>query len=157
MRPLGRFRLRRWLLTGSLLTGGVSLLGHIRRAFAALPGVESSYQAPNESGAPPGPGSEQATPVIMPGPFFRPSTGAPPSEAIVDPPTNSWFEIGRSLQDAPIKALRLGAGPVRLALMGSIHGGWERNTERLVMTAYEHFIATPSDLPSAVSVFFVPT
>ena len=99
----------------------------------------------------------EPTPATLPPPLILPSIVVTPAAGAEEAPANSWFEIGRSLQDAPIEALRLGVGPVRLALMGSIHGGWERNTERLVMTAYEHVVATPSDIPSAVSVFFVPT
>lgn len=151
MRPLGRFRLRRWLLTGSLLTGWLWLF---RRAAAAPEIGEASNQTPSEPATPPAPGAEQAPPVIMPGPFFRPSTDAPPSSGV---PANTWFEIGRSVQDNPLRALRLGSGPMRLALMGSIHGGWERNTERLVLTAYEHFLARPSEVPAALSLYVVPT
>ena len=153
MRPQRGFRLRRRLLTGSLLAGGLWLVGQIRRVVAAPTVVESAHQPPGEPTVPPGSDSA-APPVIMPGPFFRPSTAASPAS---ETPENSWFEIGRSVQEAPIRALRLGSGPVRLALMGSIHGGWERNTERLVLMAYEHFLARPAEIPSALSVYFVPT
>jgi hypothetical protein len=68
-----------------------------------------------------------------------------------------WFELGRSLQGRPIRAIRLGSGQPHLAVMGSIHGGWERNTERLVLTALEHFQANPTDIPPELSVYFVPS
>lgn len=153
MQSRARSRLRRWLLASSMLAGGLWLSGQFRRVVAAPRVVESAYQPSVEPTAPPAPDSG-APPVILPGPFLQPSTASSPAREATE---NTWFEIGRSVQDAPIRALRLGSGPVRLALMGSIHGGWERNTERLVLTAYEHFLARPADIPSALSLFFVPT
>jgi len=172
MRPRGRFRLRRRLVVGSLVAGGLGLLGLFRRAVAAS-GIDRFHRAdadaassdtrlPTDPAGHPVPGHATAsaraamaepTPVILPGPFFQPGTAASLAEAS----ESTWFEIGRSVQDAPIRALRLGSGAVRLALMGSIHGGWERNTERLVLMAYEHFLARPTEIPAALSVFFVPT
>lgn len=151
MQRRARSRLRRWLLASSLLAGGLWLLGQFRRVVAASQVVESAHQAPSEPNVPPG-SDAGAPPVIMPGPFLQPGSMASPAQE-----TTERFEIGRSVQDAPIRALRLGSGPVRLALMGGIHGGWERNTERLVLTAYEYFLVRPADIPSALSVFFVPT
>jgi hypothetical protein len=40
--------------------------------------------------------------------------------------------------------------------MGGIHGGWERNTERLVLMAYEQLGRDPGQIPSELTVFFVP-
>jgi hypothetical protein len=68
-----------------------------------------------------------------------------------------WFVIGSSVQGRSIEAVRLGAGPVALALMGSIHGGWERNTETLVMTAYRYFNDHPEEIPPELTVYFIPT
>jgi hypothetical protein len=70
---------------------------------------------------------------------------------------DGWFTLGYSAQNRPIDAIRLGSGATHLALMGSIHGGWERNTEQLVRQAYEYFAAHPEEIPQDLSLFFVPT
>ena len=70
---------------------------------------------------------------------------------------DTWFTIGRSVEDRPIGAIRLGSGTVHLALMGSIHGGWERNTELLVRLAYEYYAAHRDEIPATMSLYFVPT
>ena len=146
MRPLGRFRLRRLLLASSLLAGGLGLLGLFRRAVAAPGRADDLRQA-----------MVDPTPAVLPVPVILPGIAVTPAMRNDEAPANGWFEIGRSLLDSPIRAIRLGTGPVRLALMGSIHGGWERNTERLVLTAYEHFLANPADISPALSLYFVPT
>lgn len=69
----------------------------------------------------------------------------------------AWFTIGSSIQGRPIQAMQLGSGPVRLALMGGIHGGWERNTERLVHTMYEHFRDRPREIPERLTIYFLQT
>ncbi|MFN8636124.1 MAG: M14 family metallopeptidase [Chloroflexota bacterium] len=91
--------------------------------------------------------------------MLLPSNPFGPARATPIAPTSEldWFEIGRSVRDAPIRAIRLGSGGVRLAVMGSIHGGWERNTERLVTMARQHFASHPDAIPPALSVYFVPT
>lgn len=153
--PARRNRLRRLLIAGPLLTGGLGLLGLLRREAApaqangpvtgdAGAGASSAiWQAP----------SPEATPIFLPSHLFAPAQVSPVS------PTSEldWFEIGRSVRDLPIRAIRLGSGAVRLAIMGSIHGGWERNTERLVAMAREHFAGNPSAISPALSVYFVPT
>jgi hypothetical protein len=70
---------------------------------------------------------------------------------------NTWFRIGGSVQDRSIDAIRLGSGPLHLALMGSIHGGWERNTEALVNRAYAYFAANRDQIPPLLTLYFVPT
>src|SRR5712691_1480901 len=67
---------------------------------------------------------------------------------------NTWFKIGASVQDRSIEAIRLGSGPSHLALVGSIHGGWERNTERLVSQAYAYFAANREQIPQQLTVYF---
>jgi hypothetical protein len=160
---------RRRLLTASLLTGGLGLLGAFRPVLAEPSSGDASGRAPgtdlpstshSTSHASPATQLRQAapqpTPILLPGTIL-PSTIVAPSSAGGFPSQDAWYEIGRSLRDNSIRALRLGSGPIRLALMGSIHGGWERNTERLVLTAHEHFVARPGDIPSALSLFIVPT
>ena len=173
VRPAKSIRLRRLLILGHVLTGLLARFGLFDQVSAAISPVEP----PREAGAAPGladetlldghPAIDRDGPssgvaprqaALRPTPIFRPDTTMVPSSAAATttPPT-IWFEIGRSVRDAPIRAIRLGSGPIRLALMGSIHGGWERNTERLVLTAYEHFSARPTAIPSALSLYLVPS
>jgi len=70
---------------------------------------------------------------------------------------DGWFTLGYSVQNRPIDGIRLGTGPRHVALMGSIHGGWERNTEQLVREAYMYFAAHTDEIPQNVSMYFVPT
>ncbi|MFN0073881.1 MAG: M14 family zinc carboxypeptidase [Chloroflexota bacterium] len=83
------------------------------------------------------------------------ATLAQPTPATTDY-ENEWFAIGHSVQGRPIQAFRLGSGERRLALLGGIHGGWERNTYQLVSTAIEHFQLNPGEIPGNMSVFFIP-
>src|SRR6266571_1567943 len=55
------------------------------------------------------------------------------------------------------RSTRFGSGPFHLALMGSIHGGWERNTEALVNRAYAYFAANRDQIPPLLTLYFVPT
>jgi hypothetical protein len=145
-------RLRRLLLLGPLVTGGSGLFAFLRRVSAVedtdnLASVSSarvtsdgggrSSTSANLSGPVSGPSApRKSSAQLTPTPIFRPD--APVSSAGVVLPTapmGAWFAIGSSVHDRPILARRLGAGPIHLALMGSIHGGWERNTERLVRMA----------------------
>lgn len=73
------------------------------------------------------------------------------------PEPDTWFSIGRSVQDRPLDAIRLGSGSIRLALVGSIHGGWEHNTERLVRQMYEYFAVNTDQVPPTLSIYFVPS
>ena len=70
---------------------------------------------------------------------------------------SDWFEIGQSVSGRPILASRLGTGERRVALLGGIHGGWERNTQRLVLAAADHFRMNPREIPANVSVYFIPS
>ena len=69
-----------------------------------------------------------------------------------EPRADEWFSIGQSVQGRTIQAIRLGSGGKHLALMGSIHGGWERNTMVLVQTAYEFLRDNPLEIPDGLTV-----
>jgi hypothetical protein len=81
--------------------------------------------------------------------------------AQVEPPPDNgasdWFEIGQSVSGRPLLATRLGTGERRIAMLGGIHGGWERNTERLVLAALDHFRMNSSEIPANVSIYFIPS
>ena len=65
--------------------------------------------------------------------------------------------IGTSVQGRPITATRIGDGPIKIALIGDIHGEFEANTHVLVQQLLEHFQADPEQVPAEVSLWFIPT
>jgi hypothetical protein len=79
------------------------------------------------------------------------------ASGVPTPAEGEWFEIGRSVEGRPLSAVRLGSGPVHLALMGSIHGGWERNTEELVSRLHAYFQERPDEIPPELTLYVVPT
>lgn len=134
-----------------VVAGGLGLAEILRRASGgAAPALASG---PAESTAA---GRQQFGAQVVPTPIFGPTTAPSGSSAPGSSPGGGWLELGRSVQSNPIRAIRLGDGPVRLALMGGIHGGWERNTERLALAMYEHLSASPGQIPSALTCYFVP-
>ena len=74
--------------------------------------------------------------------------------AVADDPAR--FSIGLSVQGRPIAAIRAGAGPVRIVLVGGIHTGNEINTVDLVATLAQHFTTNPGAVPVATSLTFIP-
>jgi murein DD-endopeptidase MepM/ murein hydrolase activator NlpD len=65
--------------------------------------------------------------------------------------------IGTSVEGRPITATRIGDGPVKLALIGDIHGEFEANTHVLVQQLVEHFEAHSDEVPAGISLWFIPT
>jgi len=65
------------------------------------------------------------------------------------------IEIGRSVQDRPINAVRLGTGSRTVVIAGAIHGS-EVNTMRLVEQLAARLADTAESLPRDVSLFLVP-
>jgi predicted deacylase len=66
------------------------------------------------------------------------------------------IEIGRSGQDRPITAVRIGNGPRKLVLVGATHGYPERNTYQLAEQLAEYFRAHPDEVPASVRLYIVP-
>lgn len=65
--------------------------------------------------------------------------------------------LGTSLQGRPITGLRVGHGSHKLVLIGSVHGGPERNTYQLVSELVDHFRLNPQDVPPNVSLYLIPS
>ena len=66
------------------------------------------------------------------------------------------FEIGRSAKNRPIQAYRIGHGPIKRALIGGIHGGFERNTATLLNQMLAHLRRNPKEVPSQLTLYIVP-
>jgi murein DD-endopeptidase MepM/ murein hydrolase activator NlpD len=65
--------------------------------------------------------------------------------------------IGYSVQGRPIVVYRLGQGPIKVVLVGDIHGEFEANTYALAQQLLAYFQAHPGQVPARVSLWIVPT
>jgi murein DD-endopeptidase MepM/ murein hydrolase activator NlpD len=65
--------------------------------------------------------------------------------------------IGHSVEGRPIIAYRIGHGPIKIALIGDIHGEFEANTRLLAQQLLKHFLAHPGQVPSSASLWIIPT
>jgi hypothetical protein len=103
------------------------------------------------------------------------STGAPivqdvstvsialPSTLASLPPTSTprpFFEgpfaYGVSFGGRPLLAYRLGVGPSARAIVGAIHGGYERNTAVLVSEMLDYLQENPDLVPDEVTLYVIP-
>ena len=65
--------------------------------------------------------------------------------------------LGRSVSRQPIEATGLGSGPVAVAFIGNIHGGWEPMARVVVDLGLDYFLEHPSEVPPQTTLYFVPT
>jgi hypothetical protein len=73
--------------------------------------------------------------------------------------TTSWpitRVLGNSILGWPIQVYQFGDGPVRLAFVGGIHGGYEWNTILLAYEAIDYYTAHPEHISATVSLYVVP-
>ena len=61
------------------------------------------------------------------------------------------------MQGRPIDAHRIGDGPLKVVLVGDIHGEFEANTHELALQLLAHFQAHPGEVPARVSLWIIPT
>jgi murein DD-endopeptidase MepM/ murein hydrolase activator NlpD len=82
-------------------------------------------------------------------------TDLPQSTQVPDASTE--IIIGTSVEGRPITTTRVGDGPIKIVLIGDIHGDFEANTHLLVQHLLAYFQADPDQVPAAVSLWFIPT
>lgn len=115
--------------------------------------VPTSSPTPMSTSLPFSP-SPTAASVHTPAPT-RPPTLAP---TLVPSPTQDVSEvIGHSVQGRPITVYCVGQGPIKVALIGDIHGEFEANTHLLAQQLLEYFLAHPGEVPTNVSLCIIPT
>jgi murein DD-endopeptidase MepM/ murein hydrolase activator NlpD len=78
-----------------------------------------------------------------------------PTAAATAAPVERVF--GTSVQGQPLAAYGLGSGPLKVVLVGDIHGGFEANTYELARQLLAHFEAHPEEVPPEVSLWIVPS
>jgi predicted deacylase len=66
------------------------------------------------------------------------------------------YTLGYSTQGWPINVYQFGNGPVRLAFVGGIHGGYEWNTILLAYQVIDYLTIHPETIPLTLTVFILP-
>jgi murein DD-endopeptidase MepM/ murein hydrolase activator NlpD len=97
-----------------------------------------------------------ATPVLPPPRSVVP-TSPPSATPALTPMEESGQVIGYSVLGRPIVAHRIGDGPIKVVLVGDIHGQFEANTYTLTVQLLDHFQAHPGEVPENVSLWLIPT
>jgi len=72
------------------------------------------------------------------------------------PFTEDW-ELARSAGGRSIPVTRLGSGPRKIVLIGTVRGGESPNSEVLVTRLQVYFRENPDIIPSQVALYFIPT
>lgn len=70
--------------------------------------------------------------------------------------TAEHLEIGRSTEDLPIMAARLGDGPHAVLFVGGIHAGYAPASVGLAEDLITHLEANPQTIPAGVTIYVVP-
>ncbi len=65
--------------------------------------------------------------------------------------------IGESVEGRLIVASRIGQGPIKVVLVGDIHGAYEANTHTLAQQLLAHYSEHPEEVPASVSLWIIPT
>jgi murein DD-endopeptidase MepM/ murein hydrolase activator NlpD len=61
------------------------------------------------------------------------------------------------VQGRPISAHRIGSGPIKVVLVGNIHGQFESNTHVLAQQLLQHFEGHTQQVPDGISLWIIPT
>jgi len=135
---------------------------------ALLPGPVATATSQRVTASPSAPSAAQDVPAgpspTATGPASPPRPSAVPAGQESQPgpaPTPTSEEpgvvIGHSVQGRPLTAYRFGQGPLKIVLVGDIHGGYEANTYELARMLVSHFQAHAGDVPAEVSLWILPT
>ncbi len=71
-------------------------------------------------------------------------------------PAYSRVELGLSTLGWPIESYQFGRGPLHVALVGGIHGGYEWNTILLAYQVIDHYSAHPEQVPDSITLHIIP-
>jgi hypothetical protein len=64
--------------------------------------------------------------------------------------------VGTSYGGRPIERYTFGDGPLNLAFVGALHGGYEWNTANLAYEVLAYFEANPAAVPEAITLHVIP-
>ena len=147
---------------------GSAAVGATLLVLAALLIVD---QQPRSAAQPIGP-VMTASPVIPAAPalmtptlksvvaVIQPTATAAPTIAPSPTPTQSFFgepeTMGTSVQGRPLIVYRVGTGPIKRALIGAIHGGYEWNTTELLTKTLDYLREHPEVIPPEITLHILP-
>ncbi|MBI5564739.1 MAG: hypothetical protein HY870_07590 [Chloroflexi bacterium] len=98
-------------------------------------------------------------PTQTPQPITIAPTAAPAqieAASVVMAAPDGPLTYGRSFEGRPLRAYRLGSGPVARAVIGGLHGGYEWNTTDLMSHTLEHFTTSPELISDEVTLYVIP-
>ena len=89
-----------------------------------------------------------------------PASGAPAAATTAATPAlatpSAVATIGASYGGRPIEHYVFGDGPVHLAFIGALHGGYEWNTANLAYAMIDYFEGNPAAVPAEVTLHIIP-
>ncbi len=119
----------------------------------------TAYIEPTETAV-----TKTSTPTATSTPTFTSTPPPPPSPTPTPPPPTATImsqgrveEIGRSFENRPILTHQFKDGPIRIILVGGIHGGYEWNTILLAYKFIDYFQEHPDKIPDSVSLQIIPS
>ncbi|MBN1121710.1 MAG: hypothetical protein JXJ17_11580 [Anaerolineae bacterium] len=74
----------------------------------------------------------------------------------LEEPFTTQEVLGRSTGGHPIEAYHFGSGPISVALIGGIHGGYEWNTVLLAYEMIDYFSEHPDEIPASITLTIIP-
>jgi murein DD-endopeptidase MepM/ murein hydrolase activator NlpD len=148
------------LTVPNVLTGTVSSSATPTAVIVALPTpvtplstVSTPFPTPIPTSL-----SFSPSPTVMPVSTLTPTHSPTLTPMLFLSPTAEISQvIGHSVQGRPLQAYRIGQGPIKVVLVGDIHGGFEANTHVLAQQLLEYFETHPGQVPANVSLWIIPT
>lgn len=88
------------------------------------------------------------SPTVTPSPTFTPSPTPDPGPELI--------EVGRSIHNTTIEAIRFGFGSHIVLFIGGLHAGFAPSTVQLAEETAEYFTDNLDSIPENVTVFVIP-
>jgi murein DD-endopeptidase MepM/ murein hydrolase activator NlpD len=129
---------------------------------AAVPAPAATFTSPPAPASPTTALPSTDAAPLSPTPTWTPEPSPTAMTPVVPAPTPAAGQgdgevIGQSVEGRPIVAYRIGKGPIKVVLVGDIHGAYEANTHTLAQQLLAYFQAHPGEVPVEVSLWIIPT
>ena len=122
--------------------------------------VGAVLRLPPDGDAEPAPPPAASASAPASGATTAATAGAPAAATTAATPASATpsavATIGASYGGRPIEHYVFGDGPVHLAFIGALHGGYEWNTANLAYAMIDYFEGNPAAVPDAVTLHIVP-
>jgi hypothetical protein len=147
------------------LIGLFLALGLLGALFTWLPDVNDRTPTPTIT-----PDEEVALVATTPAPeptaqpTAAPTLTAPPTptptEIAATPdtkPITETYQVGQSVLDRPIEAVRLGKGSSQIIFIGGLHAGFAPATVELAQRSIAYFNQNLDEIPDSVALYIIPS